>query len=113
MKIDKTHIEDTTLTIVCSGKFGIGSQGNPSAHLIYVEIKSFLDDNDLKITQIEIDFRRVEYEWGDGPLSAIMPFMSKNLQIKFLASQENSKSLHSLFEQSGMLNLFNINILTE
>ena len=42
MKIDKKIINGSTLSIVCSGKFGIGSKGNPSAQLIRNEIK--LDD---------------------------------------------------------------------
>jgi hypothetical protein len=110
IKIDKTFIKGSTLTIVCSGIFGIGSEGTPSAQLIRNEIVSFLNNKDLKVTYIEIDFRRVKYEWGDGPLSAIMSIMDSDLHIKYLASKENFQSLFTLFKQSGMQNLFNIKI---
>ena len=111
MKIDKTKIKGSTLSIICSGRFGIGSEGNSSAQSIHNELESAIHNADIKITEIEIDFRMVEYEWGDGPVTAIMSIINSDLKIKYLANEQNAQPLNDLFYQSGLQKSFNIEIV--
>jgi len=111
MKIDKTIINGSTLSIICSGRFGIGSEGNSSAQLIRNELESAIHNTDNKITEIEIDFRMVEYEWGDGPITAIMSVINPDLKIKYLANEQNTQPLNNLLSQSGLQKLFTIEIV--
>ena len=111
MKIENTNIKGSTLSIICSGRFGIGSEGNSSAQLIHKKIESAFSKADLKITEIEIDFLKVEYEWGDGPISALMSVINSDLKIKYLVNEQNARSLQNLFYQAGLQKLINIEIV--
>ena len=112
MKIETTRIKGSTLSIICSGRFGIGSEGNSSATLIQNEIESAISKYGHEIKVIEIDFLNVEYKWGDGPISAIASVLKSGLKIKYIANDQNVRSLSDLVHQSGFQNLFQIEVVS-
>lgn len=111
MKIISTKITGSILTIICSGRFGIGSKGNSSAKLIHNEIESAISKPDHDITEVNIDFLNVEYEWGDGPISAISSALKEELKIKYYVNNQNAQPLTNLLNQSGFQNIFDIEII--
>ena len=110
MKIVRTKITGSNFLIICSGRFGIGSEGNYSAKLIQKEIEQIISKPDLQITEVEIDFLNVEYEWGDGPISAISSVLNDRLKIKYFVNEQNAQPLINLFDQSGFREIIDIEI---
>lgn len=64
------------LHVKCAGEFGIGSGGNVSGALLTRAIRHWIAGHENEpVSEIELDFKRVTYEWGDGPVSAVEPFL--------------------------------------
>ena len=104
MKVDLIQISDSVLSVVCSGPFGIGSEGNSSGELIKGAIEQWVEAHPAdQIEQVDLDFRKVEYSWGDGPVSSLVYLFRKGIkQVRFFASEQNQDSLESLVVSSGL-----------
>ena len=90
---------DKILRIKCSGDYGIGSEGNQSAEKVRKTIESWLKNNQVKTASLEIDYRDVHYEWGDGPISSIVPFLrvlKVNQKIRFIVNERNKNAISNL-----------------
>jgi hypothetical protein len=77
MQVDNIDFIDSVLVVKCSGVFGIGSEGNPSGSLLTKSIDEWmLSHPDERVEELVIDYSDVEYSWGDGPVSSMIPFIS-------------------------------------
>ena len=105
MRINSICYEDQIMTICCSGEFGIGSQGQQSADLLFDRLIRWMDDHsDKHVKMIDLDFRNVDYKWGDGPISAMVPMVTRHSvsSIRIIANARNSRSLHDLIQESKL-----------
>ena len=102
MKIDTTtyNRESRILSVKCSGKYGVGSGGNPSAELLLGTIKQWKSDHpEEPVTEIEIDYTRVDYSWGDGPVSSMGPLLAQGVEkVRLIGSSSNCEPLKGLLE---------------
>ena len=92
--------QSMTLTVSCSGRFGVGSRGNVSGDLIARTVKGWIAANSKQqLAVIEVDYTRVEYAWGDGPVSSLVVFIQHGIQrFRLIAGPSNSNSLKNLLE---------------
>ena len=104
MRIDTIEFSESVLRMKCSGPFGIGSEGNPSGRLLKQSIESWITSHPGEhVKQIDIDYSDVEYTWGDGPLSSIIPFIQQGvIKIRLIGGSQNWKSLENLVGASGL-----------
>jgi len=88
------------LSVKCSGKFGVGSGGNPSAELLMGTIKQWMSDHpEQSVTEIEIDYTRVDYAWGDGPVWSMVGLLDQGVdKFRLIGSSSNCDSLKGLLE---------------
>lgn len=96
------------ITVRCVGSFGTGSKGNPSTQLVAESVKNWMDQHpDDFVAGIILDLREVEYEWGDGPISSLIPLLSLSVgSLGILASDENRAALQNLVAASKVPYLF-------
>ena len=94
------HPQSMTLTVSCSGTFGIGSRGNVSGDLIARTVKGWIATNSKQqLAVVEVDYTRVEYAWGDGPVSSLVVFFQQGIQrFRLIAGPSNCNSLKNLLE---------------
>lgn len=102
MEIVKSELIRSRLCICCSGVFGIGSNGNPSGCKIQNAIERFINEQPCPVSDIAIDFTKVEYEWGDGPAWAIMSALQQGLKVKYITNVSNHEAISNLIEVSGL-----------
>jgi len=93
------------LFIVCSGEFGIGSEGNPSADLIVETAVQWMDTHpDSSLTHAVIDFTDVDYLWGNGPTSAAVRIGRRGpTSITIKANDANQEPLENLLQKTGFV----------
>jgi hypothetical protein len=104
MRIDEIACENDVLTVRCSGVFGAGSEGNPSTALLRDSIKSWLQEHrGNPLAEIELDLSNVEYVWGDGPVSSMLPFVAAGVsRVRIISSPDNRDALQNLIEESNV-----------
>ena len=94
-------VENSRVRIVCSGVYGIGSEGNPSAQLVRDALEDALQLGKTSVLSVTVDYTEVRYEWGDGPIWSLWPAVERALEIEILASHANAGPLRRLFTESG------------
>jgi hypothetical protein len=106
MKIDTVTYSPGSgiLTLKCSGSFGIGTEGNPSAELLTRTIQHWIADYPGNpVNEIEIDYTEVDYSWGDGPVSSMVALLGQGVRtFRVIASSSNCDSLKSLLESCNL-----------
>ena len=106
MEIDKGTYsrESGTLRVECSGEFGVGTAGNPSGDLLTQAIRRWIAEHkDGPVVEIEIDYSCVDYSWGDGPVSSMVPLFSDGIaKCRIIASADNCGPLKNLLEHCNL-----------
>jgi hypothetical protein len=108
IEVKNAQSDASVLRLVCSGIHGTGSGGNESATRITQAVSSALAASGVAPAELELDFRAVEYEWGDGPVSSIVPFMDRFQKVRIVSSPQNVAALKGLVEASGFAELIAI-----
>ncbi len=102
MKIDAVTYDSGsgTLEVNCSGRFGVGTEGQPSVDRLSRIVERWLADHPEKpVTEIEIDYTSVDYSWGDGPVSSVLSFMRQGVaKFRFIGSSSNCDSFKNLLD---------------
>ena len=98
MRVENLDYRDGTLEVVCSGQYGVGSDGNSSADLVKTSIEQWCSDHpDQTVVQIDVDYTGVDYVWGSGPVSSMVPFFAKGVaKCRIIANLRNRYSLADL-----------------
>jgi hypothetical protein len=102
--INSIDVRGDCLFIVCSGEFGVGSEGNPSADLIVETAVQWMDTHpDSSLTHAVIDFTDVDYYWGNGPTSAAARIGRRGLRsITIKSNDTNREPLENLLRRTGL-----------
>lgn len=100
MQILERTFSNEALCIRCSGVFGIGSHGIPSGKLLQQALEAELRVSGRTTRRVVVDFRQVEYEWGDGPAWAVLPALRRGASVIFLVDSENREPLAGLFRSA-------------
>ena len=98
MQIDSLEFTNLILRVKCSGVFGIGSAGNSSGELLRHSIEQWLTSHPKdQVDELAIDLTKVDYSWGDGPVSSMVPLIKRGVRkVRLVASPTNRKSLQDL-----------------
>ena len=98
MQVNALDYRDGALEVKCSGEYGVGSEGNPSAELVRVSIERWIADHpDQPVAQIDVDYTDVDYTWGDGPVSSMVPFLARGIaSCRIIAGLQNCQSPEEL-----------------
>jgi hypothetical protein len=106
MTIDhlKHNSESGALQVKCSGKHGIGSEGTPSAMLVTQTIRDWIAGHpESPVSVIEVDYSAVDYSWGDGPVTAMIPLLLLGIaKFRLVCGSANCKALQSLLESCNL-----------
>jgi hypothetical protein len=96
--------ETGILTVKCRGRFGVGSEGNPSSELLTRTIEDWiLNHGNARVTEIEVDYADVNYSWGDGPVSSMVPFLRQGVaRFHLIASPSNHDALKGLLKACNL-----------
>jgi hypothetical protein len=96
--VESVSHDADVLMVRCGGAFGVGAAGNPSAARLREAIGGWLDAHpDTTIQRIDVDFRAVTYEYGDGPVAGLVPFIDRGRRaIRLRASPANREPLANL-----------------
>ncbi len=105
MQVDRLEYRDGLLEVKCSGEYGVGSDGNPSAELLGESIALWIANHPSHpVAQIDVDYTEVDYSWCDGLLSSMFPYLAQGVaKIRLIASSQNRKSLEELVGTSGFV----------
>ena len=94
--IDVT-LSDGCLRINCAGCYGPRSEGNlASGRLIQEAIRRHLDTADPPLSEVVIDFTRVDYCGMDGPTWSVAEALRRRLKVTYLVSERNREFLEVL-----------------
>jgi hypothetical protein len=103
IRVDAIRDENGALEAVCSGDWGIGSQGTPSARLAMESIDAWLAAHpQAAVREIRLDLRDVDYEWGDGPAWLFQLFRHRGFRFALRAGPRSLKGLRSLVDAFGL-----------
>lgn len=104
MRIVSVRATGNALFVECEGFFGIGSRGTPSATLIVETCRGWIQSHpDRDITHLCVDFRKVDYTWGDGPAAlgaSAYKLGIRNVTIR--PGRENKDALKEVISALGM-----------
>ena len=104
MRVENLAYDSGVLRATCSGEWDAGSDGNPSCQLLTETIQCWLDEHpQQRVSMIEVDYRDVDYTWGDGPVSSLVPFLQRDIKsFRLLPSPANRDALLSLVQSSSL-----------
>jgi hypothetical protein len=104
MQIDGIRYESRTLQLKCSGAYGVGYDAVVSARLLTKAIQDWIADHpESPVTAAEVDYRAVDYSYGDGPVTAMIALWPLGItQFRLVANSKNCDSLKGLLESINM-----------
>src|SRR4051812_357139 len=89
--------EGSYLRIVCAGPWGSDSRGTRCGYLLRDTIRRGLSDATTAITEIVIDFTKVDYGLGDGPGWAVLEWATEGVKVTYLAGERGGRFLQQFF----------------
>jgi hypothetical protein len=99
VRVDAIHNAEWVLNVGCSGIVAIGSRSVDSMRPVSDAIAKWIGEHpDHAVREIVVDFTKVDYQWGDAPVTCLLPFIRQGVErIRFLASTSSAPALESLF----------------
>ena len=100
--IDVT-VSDGCLRINCAGCYGPRSEGNlASGRLVQEAIRRHLDTANPPLSEVVIDFTRVDYCGGDGPVWSVTRAVARGVKVTYVVSDRDRAPLQELLSATGM-----------
>ena len=97
------------LRINCAGCYGPRSEGNLACgRLVQETIQRHLDGTAAPLSEVVIDFTRVDYGAMDGPIWSVMPAVRRGLKVTYLVSERNRGPLRELVSVTHMDRLIGV-----
>lgn len=102
MRIEAINGSDGVLTVRCAGVIGIGSKSSRSMRPVRDAVTGWMDEHpDQAVCEVVLDFRYVDYRWGDAPVSSLLPLLTRGVRrFHFVASDRNAPALESLLSSA-------------
>jgi hypothetical protein len=87
-------VSDGCLRLDCAGLYGPASEGNLACgELVRETIRRYLDGTTEPLSEVVIDFTRVEYGAMDGPIWSVLPAVRRGLKVTYLVGERNREAL--------------------
>jgi hypothetical protein len=112
ISIDAT-VSDGCLRINCAGCYGPRSEGNvASGRLVQEAIRRHLDTADPPLSEVVIDFTRIDYEgMGDGPIWSVLQAVRQRVKVTYLVSDRTREPLQGLLSVTRMNRLIGVTVV--
>jgi hypothetical protein len=65
------------------------------------------------ITEIVIDFTKVDYLWGDGPGWSVIGKATRGVKITYLAGEQSGRCLQELFAVTHLDQFINVVVVND
>jgi hypothetical protein len=104
IRVVLTQPAEGVLRVRCAGTVGIGTESTASMRPVGQAITEWMHEHGGEtVREIEVDFRDVDYRWGDAPIACFVPFLRNGVQqFRFLAGATSGQALESLFAGAKM-----------
>ena len=111
--IDVT-VSDACLRINCAGCYGPRSEGNlASGRLVQEAIRRHLDLADPPLSEVVIDFTKVDYCGMDGPIWSVTEAWKRGLTVTYLVSESTREPLQVLLSVTNMNRIIGVAVVGE
>ena len=94
--------EGPRLWVRCAGSWEHDLRGTRCGHLLRDTIRRGMGEATTAITEIVIDFTRVDYLGGDGPAWSVLEKATRGVKVTYLAGERGGQSLRLLFTVTGL-----------
>ena len=89
--------EGSCLRVHCVGSWEYDSRGTRCGYLLRDTIRRVMSEATTAITEIVIDFTKVNYLGGDGPGWSVLGKTTRGVRITYLAGEQGGQRLQELF----------------
>lgn len=98
MRVETIEASEGLLRVRCSGIVGVGTESVASVRPVTDAVADWITEHPGQAVQeIVMDFRDVDYRWGDAPVSGLMPLLLRGVRrVHYIASVRNASALESL-----------------
>ena len=98
MRVESIQGVEGVLSVRCTGTVGIGTESTFSMRPLGDAIATWRREHPGEaVREVEVDFREVDYLWGDAPVACLIPFLRNGVQsIRLLAGANSASALESL-----------------
>jgi hypothetical protein len=90
-------IEASCLRVDCVGSWEYDARGTRCGDLLRSAIQRGMNEATTAITEIVIDFTRVNYLGGDGPGWSVLGKWTRDVKVTYLADEPSGQRLQELF----------------
>jgi hypothetical protein len=105
--------EGSCLRVDCAGTWEYDSEGTRCGHLLRSTIERGMNEATTAITEIVIDFTRVNYLGGDGPGWSVLGKWSRGVKVTYLAGEQGGQLLQGLFAITRLNQFINVVIVND
>ena len=104
MRVESIDVAEDLLRVRCSGTVAIGTESIASMRPVADALTAWMSEHpDHPVRVISVDFREVDYRWGDAPVSSLLPFVRQGVQqFVYLASRKSAPALETLISIANM-----------
>ena len=104
MRVESIEYADGVLRVRCSGTIGTGTESVASMEPLSEALNGWMREHaNHPVKEIIVDFRDVDYRWGDAPISCLLPFLRKGVQrVHYVASARSAPALQNLLRMAAM-----------
>jgi len=113
MKVLDVIRDGSSPRIRCSGKYGIGSEGNLSGRVLKEALEVALLAHGDSVSEVVVDYSDADYEWGDAPNWSTSPAIRRRLAVRFVASKANREALSTLLAKTGFDRFIQVEVSEE
>jgi hypothetical protein len=99
------------LRVDCAGSWEYDPGGTRCGYLLRDTIRRGISDATTAITEIAIDFTKVNYLGGDGPGWSVLGKWTRGVKVTYLAGERSGQLLRELFAVTHMDMLINVVIV--
>jgi hypothetical protein len=101
-------VEGSCLWVDCDGSWEYDSRGTQCGYLLRDTIQRGMNEATTAITELVIDFTKVNYLRGDGPGWSVLGKTTKGVKITYLAGEQSSQRLQELFTITHLDQIINV-----
>jgi hypothetical protein len=108
-------VSDGCLRINCAGRYGPRSECNlASGRLVQEAIRHHLDTADPPLSEIVINFTRVDCEgMGDGPIWSVLEAWRRGVKVSYLVGEHTREALEVLLSVTNMNQIIGVIVVRD
>lgn len=105
--------EGSCLRVDCAGSWEYDSRGTQCGYLLRDTIQRVMNEATTAITEIVIDFTKVNYLGGDGPGWSVLRKTTGGVKITYLAGEQSGQRLQELFAVTRLDRFINVVVVND